>query len=59
MKKRIDKGKDELAKYFLTYNLQSRSVWPSEVLNSGAKDYAERATNEAIEYAKSIPYSLS
>jgi hypothetical protein len=52
MKKRIDKGKDELAKYFLTYNLQSRSVWPSEVLNSGAKDYAERATNEAIEYAK-------
>ena len=52
MKKRIDKGKDELAKYYLTYNLQSRSVWPSEVLNSGAKDYAERATNEAIEYAK-------
>ena len=52
MKKRIDKGKDELIKHYLTYNLQSRGAKPSDVLNSGAKYYAERATNEAIEYAK-------
>ena len=51
MKRRIDKGKDELAKFYLTNKLHSPDVKPLDDLNIGAKVYAEMATKEAIKYA--------
>ena len=52
MKKCIEKGKDELVKYYITNALQSRGAKPSEVLNRIAKGYAERETKKANEYTK-------
>jgi len=52
MKTRIEKGNFELAKYYITFTLHSSGVNPSNVLNSSAKDYAERSMKEAKEYVK-------
>jgi hypothetical protein len=50
MKKRIDKGKDTLIKEFVTYNVQTRNMKPTQKLNNTANDYAEKAIKEATEY---------
>lgn len=50
MKKRIDKGKDTLIKEFVTYNVQTRNMKPTQKLNNSANDYAEKAIKEATEY---------
>ena len=50
MKKCIEKGKDALIKEYVTYNVQSRNLKPSQKLNNGASEYADRMLKEAAEY---------
>lgn len=50
MKKCIENGRDALIKEYVTYNVQTRNLKPSQDLNNRASKYADNMLKEAAEY---------